>query len=285
MSRYVKGMAVATARSLNRKVGAAAVTYAAQGSCPTDCAFLGAGCYAEGASAGLLTRKLNENAGGAGPWEIALAEAEAIDAIDPLYEGQPMRLHTVGDCATEQAARIVAAAAERWTARGGGRVWTYTHAWRVVSREAWGVVSVLASCETPLDVFQARVRDYATALVVDTFDQDGRYPIAGDGTLVELVPCPAQTRDVPCTDCGLCFYDRRRYDAGVTIGFAVHGDMASTRQARGVLRGERPVKLRDAIPRLLAEGMNGRQIAEATGTSPSSVYEMTARLRAEGVIP
>jgi hypothetical protein len=81
-----------------------------------------------------------------------------------------MRLHTVGDCRTDEAAKIVAAAAERYMDAGGGPVWTYTHAWRLVDRASWGRVSVLASCETPEQVELARARGYATAIVVDEFD-------------------------------------------------------------------------------------------------------------------
>jgi hypothetical protein len=85
--------------------------------------------------------------------------------------GRPLRLHTVGDCRTDEAARIVAAAAERYMDAGGGPVWTYTHAWRLVDRASWGRVSVLASCETPEQVELARARGYATAIVVDEFDR------------------------------------------------------------------------------------------------------------------
>lgn len=278
-------LALATSKSHNRKTGTAAVTYAAQGSCPASCRFLGAGCYAEGGGIGHITRRLNAEGRRASPVEIAEAEAHAIDYCEIQFAGQAMRLHSVGDCSTEKAARIVAGAAARWRARGGGPVWTYTHAWRMVPREAWHPISVLASCETPGDVFAARVRGYATAMVVEEFQRDTRYPIAGEGTIVELVPCPAQTRHVPCTDCGLCLDDELRYDAGVTIGFALHGDRGTMRQAVGTIRGEPRPKLRDVIPEMVSQGLTGAEIAQATGTSPSSVYEMTGRLRDEGVIP
>lgn len=271
-------LAVATARSMNRKTGSAAVTYAAQGSCPPGCPFLGAGCYAEHASVGLVTRRLNAAAEEASALDIALAEAEAIDGIDPAYPGQPMRLHTVGDCATDLAAQIVGHAARRWEDRGGGPVWTYTHAWRTVARRSWKDIRVLASCETPLDVALAQGRGYATAMVVEEFPGDRLYYDGG----VAILPCPAQTRDVPCTDCRLCFGADRLRDTGTTIGFAIHGDNAGIRQARGVLRGERPVKLREAIPTMVH--LTDKEIAAATGTSQSSVWEMRKRLRTEGVI-
>lgn len=274
-------LAVATAHSQNRKIGNAAVTYAAQGSCPSTCPFLNAGCYAEGATLGVLTRRLNRGSAGASTFDIASSEAAAIDELEPAFQGQPMRLHSVGDCSTDMAAQMIGHAARRWLERGGGVVWTYTHAWREVARRSWKSISVLASCETPADVKLARLRGYATAIVVERFPTDKRYT---DGEKGEIIPCPAQTRDVPCTDCGLCFNADRLLEQKVSIGFQIHGDNASVRLARGTLRGEAPVRLREAVPPLLAQGLTGAEIARRTATSPSSVYEMIHRLRAEGAV-
>lgn len=195
-------LALATAHSINEKLGRAGTTYVEQRSCPTDCVFFdGGGCYAEDGPVGkFITAPLNraallestgitESTGVTDSLDsldsldvrIAKAEADAIDALpDHEIKGLPLRLHTVGDCATDEAARIVAAAAERYRARGGGPVWTYTHAWRIVCREAWGQsVSVLASCETGEDVFLAHSRGYATAMVVEEFITDKLYKIGG----------------------------------------------------------------------------------------------------------
>jgi len=262
-------LSIATSRSLNRKTGTAAVTYAAQGSCPTSCPFLGAGCYAEGASIGIHTRRLNAAARNATALEIALAEAEAIDAMEVRLEGQALRLHSVGDCASNLAARIVARACARWQERGGGPVWTYTHAWREVDREAWGIVSVLASCETFAQVAEARERGYAAAIVVEEF---------GAG----MVACPAQTRHTSCTDCRLCFDDAGLRRRRKVIGFRVHGDAASQHQAVATLNGTTRPKLREVIPLMVDK--SDREIARETGTNESSVWEMRKRLRAEGVI-
>lgn len=128
-------LAVAIPLSQNAKLGDAATTYAAQGSCPRSCVFYdGGGCYAESGAVGkFVTTPLNEAAGHASSIAIAKAEARAIDNLS-VPEGRPLRLHTVGDCATDEAALIVSAAAERYMARGGGQVWTYTHGWREVAR-------------------------------------------------------------------------------------------------------------------------------------------------------
>lgn len=57
-------LATATSSSRNKKIGDCAVTYAAQASCPSSCAFKdGGGCYAEnGRIFAGVTRPLNETA-------------------------------------------------------------------------------------------------------------------------------------------------------------------------------------------------------------------------------
>lgn len=117
----------------NKKIGNSATTYAAQTSCPTSCPFFdGGGCYGEGGSLGrFVTAPLNRAAQTVehDVVDVANGEATAIDKLK-VKPGQPLRLHTVGDCASDEAARIVAAAAARYRARGGGPVWTYTSSWR-----------------------------------------------------------------------------------------------------------------------------------------------------------
>lgn len=265
----MRTLAIATSKSLNRKTGTAAVTYVAQQSCPSSCPFQGHGCYAEGGAIGIHTRRLNRAARDATPAEVAMAEAEAIDRCEVRFEGQPMRLHSVGDCASNLAARIVARACARWQERGGGPVWTYTHAWREVDRDAWGTVSVLASCETFAEVIEARARGYAAAIVVEEF---------GPG----MVACPAQTHHTSCTDCRLCMDDAGLRRRRKVIGFKVHGDASTILSASATLRGTKRPKLREVIPAMVEK--SDVQIAELTGTNKSSVWEMRKRLRAEGVI-
>jgi hypothetical protein len=204
--------------SENRKLGPVSATYVSQRSCPPDCPLLLGGCYAEWGHTGVHARRLNRSTVTS---PLALAREEAR-AIDRLSGARDLRLHVVGDARTEAAARLLAESAERYVLRGGGRskVWTYTHAWRTVSRAAWGAsVSVLASCEGPGQVEQARARGYAAALVVPSFRQEAAYDHDG----VRLLPCPEQTRGVRCSDCRLCLDDHRLHRAGLTIGFALHG--------------------------------------------------------------
>jgi hypothetical protein len=213
--------AIAVAKSANSKIGPVSATSVAQQSCPTTCPFMGSGCYAESGMQAFTTRRLNKSS--ASPLDLAYEEADAIRAI---RRDTPLRLHVVGDSTSDAAARIVSGAADE----RDGKAWTYTHAWRTVARESWGNVSVLASCETEEDIRDARARGYATAIVVDQHDATKRYERDGES----ILPCPQQTRDnVTCDSCRLCWDDSRLRDAGLTIGFAVHGSGA--KKAKGKL--------------------------------------------------
>jgi hypothetical protein len=175
--RFAPGThAIGVNATQNLKLGNAATTYVEQRSCPDGCVFRnGGGCYAEHGRVGMITARLNRAAAAnpdATPEDIARDEAAEIDGFN-VARNRPLRLHTVGDCKTDEAAAIVAAAADRYRARGGGPVWTYTHAWRDVERESWAEVNVLASCETAADVDAAHARGYATAIVVKEFESTG----------------------------------------------------------------------------------------------------------------
>jgi len=208
---------IAVADSANRKTGPVAVTYVSQASCPTTCTFRGAGCYAELGMTGIHTSRVNQSKDSA----VALArkEAAAIDALKTTH--RPMRLHVVGDCKTPDAARIVSAASERYTAKNGQPTWTYTHAWRSVPREAWGRVSVLASVETLADAAKALKRGYASAVVVGSFPSDGKAYSTPDG--LKVIPCPAQTAHKTCIECRLCMNADSLVDRKAVIAFEAHG--------------------------------------------------------------
>lgn len=219
--RHVLAKAITTTG--NSKLGPISTTYVSQSSCPNSCAFIdGGGCYAERGPTAIHARRLGRGT----ELEAALAEAQAIDEMITVV-GRPLRLHTVGDCSTDEAAQIVAAAARRYMDRGGGVVWTYTHAWRTVKRKSWGDVSVLASCETPQDVKDAKRRGYVAALVVNEHKQRRRWLNNG----LSILPCPSQTGDVTCNDCRLCGKEDLIRKEGYVIGFAVHGDKATRSRA------------------------------------------------------
>lgn len=283
-------VAVAKGLSGNEKLGACATTYAAQVSCPPDCVFAdGGGCYAETGRVGkFVTSPLNAAAKDAAssPLDVAYAEARAIDDL-PVVAGRPLRLHTVGDCATDEAARIVSAAAERYMARGGGPVWTYTHAWRSVDRSSWGRVSVLASCETAADVEAARSRGYASSIVLEEFKSDTRFALEA----AAVVPCPAQTRHRSCSTCRLCFNDAGLRARRVTIGFELHGIPYAIRQARMALRQpddpDRRLTAEEQLRRMLERrpSITARTAAVELSMNASYAAQLLAYLRGEADHP
>jgi hypothetical protein len=180
-------------RTVNRKTGDIYVTHASQWSCPPDCPFMDSGCYGEHGMQWFHTRRIN-NSKERRPVDIARVEAAEIDALKPM--GLPLRLHVVGDCRTDAAARTVGEACERYIGRGGGPVWTYTHAWHHVRRDSWGnALSVLASVESDSGCARAVHRGYGVMRVV-----------AASPPALELgVWCPQQSGKVEsCADCLLC---------------------------------------------------------------------------------
>lgn len=211
--------AIVTQRSANEKIGNTSATYAPTTHC-VDCPFKNNGCFAQHGQVAFHVRPLEAavRAAHASPVRTARDEARGIDALKA--KGQGLRLHVSGDCPTTEAAEIVADAAERFVARGGGTPWTYTHAWRRVRRSAWGAVSVLASVETLDDARRAMRRRYAPARVVPKFSTDKAW-VEGD---ITWIPCPAQTRDnVTCESCRLCWNATGLLARGAGIAFEAHG--------------------------------------------------------------
>lgn len=206
-------------QSHNAKTGAIACTYVSQATCSSDCLYKnGGGCYAEHGPMAMTTRRVNSSPI-TDPVVIARMEA---DAIDHLPADVDLRVHVVGDCLVPAAAQIVGAAMVRYETRSpnGSRAWTYTHSWRSIPNEAWQGANVLASCETADDVREAQERGYTTCIVVRD-DHPGHRRYEYDG--IDVVPCPAETRDVPCTQCRLCMRPDKLRAAGVTISFSPHG--------------------------------------------------------------
>lgn len=214
-----QSLAVAVQKSRNEKIGDVSTTYAPTVHC-VDCPLRGCGCYAETGMVGFTVRKLNQAAreSHASPLRTARQEARGIDAL--RARGQGLRIHTSGDCPTAEAARIVSDAADRFMSRGGGKAWTYTHAWRRMPRKAWGGVSVLASVETLDDARKAMRKGWAVARVVPKFDGDKAWTEDG----IRWIPCPAQTRDnVTCDSCRLCWDDDKLRAINAGVAFEAHG--------------------------------------------------------------
>ena len=233
---FERVLAIAVQKSKNGKLSpdkSVSTTYAGiANSCPDSCTEKRDGtCYV---SAGYYTGMINSKLQfyRATPREVARQEAAAIDGLKA--RGQALRIHTGGDCRTNDAAKYVSAAAIRFRKRGGGSVWTYTHAWRDVRRESWRDVSVLASVDTIADVPEARRRGYASA-IISPFPTD-RKAWRVDG--LTIIPCPAQVKDtVTCTDCRLCWSDQKLIERNAVIAFEPHGSGAKRIEKRLVSLG------------------------------------------------
>lgn len=218
----------------NSKIGKVSATYAAQQTCPDSCPLKGSGCYAEGGMVGMHTRKLNSSAeaSGASVDELAMLEAMAIAGLTGTL---PLRIHVVGDATTDTAAKLLSDAATFYSNKHGQKVWSYTHAWRDVSRKSWQNVSVFASCESTVDAQKAMSLGYAAAVVVESHKDTKAYLENG----VKLVPCPQQTgRAKDCVSCGLCMRAPQMLAAGSVIAFAVHGQGTKKATAKLVQIGE-----------------------------------------------
>jgi hypothetical protein len=216
--------------SKNGKIGRegspVSATYASiKGTCPSSCPLKdGGGCYAQYGNVALHVRRIDEAVTEEDPRDLARAEAKQIRESfggGPIPDGRPLRIHISGDARTPSAVKELASAAFDWIKRGGGRVWRYTHAWEKVLRLVWGAVSVLASVESIDDAARARRRGYAVAMVVAEHPADGKAWKDPNGTT--WIPCPAQTRDRACVDCGLCMNDTALFERNAGITFAAHG--------------------------------------------------------------
>jgi hypothetical protein len=217
--RLVPVSAAAVRNSENRKTGKVHATHASQVSCP-PCPFRENGCYAEGGPQGIQTRELNKFAYGMGltPQDVAVQEAEAIRNLPG--DGLPLRIHVVGDCASDEAARTVSDAVRDFQANGGGDAWTYTHAWRDVDRASWGTVSVLASCETPAAAREAMDKGYPVALVVGSVPSRKAFKIDE----LTVIPCPQEMgKNITCKECRLCFKGGWLLKTKRAIAFIAHG--------------------------------------------------------------
>jgi hypothetical protein len=208
---------------------ASATNASVAATCSDGCPFKSGGCYTTGGSTRYLVDRLDAAAVGCSADQVIAEQARLIDAAfdggsvpqDGANGGRDLRLNVAGDVGSTVGALLLAGAAQRWSARGGGHVWTFTHTWEEISRDAWGSISVLASVECAADIERARERGYAAAIVV------AELPSAKKFTLPEssatIVPCPAETLGETCVECRLCLNADKLFDRNTAIAFAADG--------------------------------------------------------------
>ena len=202
----------------NKKTGYTGVTYIPFSTCSDSCPFKKGGCYAQSGNCGVHTKRISKNAEGMSSDDLISLEANVVSEMRGLF---PLRLHVSGDVKTDEQAQKLAKAAERYTAKDGQPVWTYTHSWKEVSAESWGSISVFASCESIEQVKEAKSKGYKTSFVCE--ERDFSKNIDG----VEMINCPNQkNKAVQCSQCKLCFGKTEK-----TVVFFPHGPVKKAKEA------------------------------------------------------
>jgi hypothetical protein len=220
--------AIYVEKSDNRKISGddkVDATYVSiKNTCSDTCALKNEGCYGQTSYVGMVNQRLNRLARQHSPLKVARAEAKVIDNAyggGKVPAGRALRVHVSGDSKTIKGTRSINAAIGRWKTRGGGDVWSYTHSFRHVPRKEWSNVSILASIESTSQVEEVRKMGYAPALVVAEHLSEKSYKLVGADTT--FIPCPQQTRGIPCVDCRLCMRANWLYETNRGIAFAAHG--------------------------------------------------------------
>ncbi len=218
--------------------------------CPDSCRFKDAGCYVQTGQAANVMRRLDADALKVHAMHPNILEANLIDhqwsnergrgshvpQDGPGGKGRPLRLHVGGDVRDQEGAEALAHACDAFRSRRGGPTWTYTHRWPAVAATAWGpAISALASVETVVEAEEAVDLGYMPSFTMSSFDQDTAYKLGS----IKVVPCPAQTRDLKCVDCRLCF---KQLPKGTAIGFAWHGRQSAGKRQLDVIQQEQRVQ-------------------------------------------
>jgi hypothetical protein len=237
-------IAIVTENSNNSKTGLMSATYTPYQTCPDSCMmkptlnaageFDRTPCFASCDLVGMQMHRLTRTAAGAAASlvQIAIAECKGIEA---LSGDRILRLKVGGDTPTVSYARRLAQACEAYTRKRKRPAFGYTHNWLKIPRQAFGVISMLASCDSIADVIKAKARGYATATIVSHFPDGAKvFEIGG----VKLLPCPNQiNKRIQCVDCELCCDDAKLRRLDLTIAFKAFSrkaeELAATQKAKG----------------------------------------------------
>lgn len=212
--------------------------------CPDSCSFKSNGCYEQTGPTRIHSSARDKAAAGMSGLDVIRDEVSLIDDAwvrgvprDGARGGRDLRLHVGGDVSCAAGAALLGEAAMRWVARGGGRVWTFTHRWREIPSHAWGpCISVLASAEDEMQVDEAHARGYAASLVVPEYPR-GHRVFGWPRSRMRAVPCPAESgASVTCSTCRLCMHDVELRRRRLAVAFAAHGTDAG-RVRLAVLHG------------------------------------------------
>ena len=192
--------------------------YRAVGStCPSDCALLDAGCYAQGGNVFIHQRRAADRSFDPVAWAQTL----------PI--GSLIRWNVSGDVVGEDGPAYRDAIRRAHESRPDLIGWGYTHAWNRAEVAAWSEslpenVTIVASVDNPADAERATAAGFRTVAYIKTTSDGKTFSDAearaarGPKTKGRQrpLPCPAQRVDAGCADCMACTRP------GVVV-FAAHG--------------------------------------------------------------
>ena len=206
-----------TPRSSNAKTGPIPVTTSEESTCPSTCPFIGKGCYAKSGPLALHWRRVSNGERGT-DWQ------GLCDFIQTLPNRQLWRHNQAGDLPHNAGLIDYAKIAHLVVANTGKRGFTYTHHSlnahnvSILSRANRQGFTVNVSTESLDRADDAMAMGLpAVAVVRNDTPVPERTPA---GNLV--VVCPAQAREVSCSECGLCSQAKR----SCVVAFLAHGTQA-----------------------------------------------------------
>lgn len=213
--------------SNNRKTGPIPVTTTSRATCPTNCAFMGNGCYAEHGPLRLHWDKVTAGARGG-------TLDELCQQIKALPRDQLWRMAQAGDWPGD-GRRLNAAAIDALTrVNQGKRGFGYTHYdpslvanARIIAKANAGGLTINLSANSLAHADRLAALQIAPVVVV--VPQASRTPLrTPEGRLVAI--CPAETHEgITCASCGICAVAHRK----AVIGFPAHG--SAVRKAEQVI--------------------------------------------------
>ena len=206
-----------TVKSSNKKTGPIPVTTTEASSCPPSCPFINAGCYAKSGPLALHWRKVSSGERGT-DWQ------GLCDFVQSLPDRQLWRHNQAGDL-PHLAGRIdYAKICHLVVANTGKRGFTYTHHSlnahnvSILSRVNRQGFTVNVSTESLSRADDAMAMGLPAVTVVRNDTPVPECTPAGN----RVVVCPAQTREVSCSECGLCSQAQRT----CVVAFMAHGTQA-----------------------------------------------------------
>ena len=208
----------------NKKTGPIPVSTTTAATCPTECPFKDAGCYADGGPLNLHWSKVTSGSRGTS-WAIF------VEAIRSLPKGQLWRHNQAGDLPGDGTTIDTVALDALAHANRGKKGFTFTHYNPAGSNgeaikkanEAGFVINLSGNNVSHAD----QLVEAGIAPVVVVLPSDAP-KVSTTPAGRRVVVCPAQERDTNCAACGLCARVKRDY----IIGFRAHG--VRTRKAEAI---------------------------------------------------